>query len=75
MSIAALGAYDAHPPDDARSPWTRVGGSVGWRADAVEATRTRLDPSDVAAGEAIARSRNLEELIDELILQPARAAV
>ena len=75
MSIAALGAYDAHPPDDARSPWTRVGGSVGWLADAVEATRARLDSSKVAAATAAARSRNLEELIDELILQPARAAV
>ena len=75
MSIAALGAYDAHPPDDARSPWTRVGGSVGWRADAVEATRARFDPSEVAAAKATARSKNVEELIDELILQPARAAV
>ena len=75
LSIAALGAYDAHPPDDARSPWTRVGGSVGWRTNAVEATRARLDPSEVAAARAIARGRNLEALIDELILQPARAAV
>jgi predicted ATPase/DNA-binding SARP family transcriptional activator/class 3 adenylate cyclase len=75
MSIAALGAYDAHPPDDARSPWTRVGGSVGWLANAVEATRARLDPSAVAAATATARGKKLEELIDELILQPARAAV
>jgi predicted ATPase/DNA-binding SARP family transcriptional activator/class 3 adenylate cyclase len=75
MSIAALGAYDAHPPDDARSPWTRVGGSVGWLADAVETSRARLDRAEVAAATAAARSRNLDELIDELILQPAKAAV
>jgi tetratricopeptide (TPR) repeat protein len=74
LSIMALGAYDAHPPDDAHSVRTRVGGSVGWLTDAVETTRSRLDPAAVAAAMAAARSRSVEELLDELIIQPAKAA-
>lgn len=75
LSISALGAYDAHPPEDARSPRSRVGGSVGWLTDAVETTRARLDRADVAAATIAARSKSLEELIDELIVQPAKSAV
>jgi predicted ATPase/class 3 adenylate cyclase len=75
MSISALGAYDAHPPEDARSPRTRVGGSVGWLADAVETTRARLDRAEVAAAAVAARGKSLDELIDELIIHPANASM
>jgi predicted ATPase/class 3 adenylate cyclase len=75
MSISALGAYDAHPPDDARSPRSRFGGYTGWLADAVDVTRARLDPTALAAAAAAARRKNLDELIDELIIQPAKVAV
>jgi tetratricopeptide (TPR) repeat protein len=75
MSISALGAFDAHPPDDAHSARTRVGGSVGWLTDAVDTTRARFDSADVADAMAAARSRSLEELLDGLIIQPAKAAV
>jgi predicted ATPase/DNA-binding SARP family transcriptional activator len=73
MSVAALGAYDAHPPEDDRGPRTRVGGSVGWRADAVETTRGRLPTADVAATAAAARGKSLDTLIDDLIIRPATA--
>jgi hypothetical protein len=73
MSVAALGAYDAHPPEDDRGPRTRVGGSVGWRADAVETTRGQLPTADAAAAAAAARGKSLDTLIDDLIIRPATA--
>jgi predicted ATPase/class 3 adenylate cyclase len=75
MSIAALGAYDAHPPEDAGRPWSRVGGSIGWLADLVETTRAQLDPVDVACARAAAQRKTLDELIHELIIRPATEAV
>jgi hypothetical protein len=75
MSIAALGAYDAHPPEDAGRPWSRVGGSIGWLADLVEMTRAQLDPVEVACARAAAQSKTLDELIHELIIRPATEAV
>ncbi len=74
LAVAALGAYDAHPPEDDRGPRTRVGGSVGWRADAVETTRQQLPAADVGAAAAATRGKNLEDLIDDLIIRPAAAA-
>jgi predicted ATPase/class 3 adenylate cyclase len=75
MSIAALGAYDAHPPEDAGRPWSRVGGSIGWRADLVETTRAQLDAAKVADARIAAQRKRLDELIHELIIQPAMQAV
>jgi tetratricopeptide (TPR) repeat protein len=74
MSIAALGAYDAHPPEDAGRPWSRMGGSIGWLADLVETTRAQLNPADVAGARAAAQRRSLDELIHELIIRPAMEA-
>jgi predicted ATPase/class 3 adenylate cyclase len=75
MSIAALGAYDAHPPEDTGSPWSRVGGSIGWLADLVETTRDQLNPAEVAGARAAAQMKSLDELIHELIIRPAMEAV
>lgn len=75
LSIAALGAYDAHVPRG--TGWWRPGvggGQIGWLAEAVETTRAQLDPAGVAAATATARSKSVDELIDQLITQPAKAA-
>jgi predicted ATPase/DNA-binding SARP family transcriptional activator len=73
LATSALGAYDAHPGEGPPRPLNRVGGYIGWLVDAVEATRARLDPTEVASAAAAARSKSLDELIDELIIQPAKA--
>ena len=75
MSISALGAYDAHPPEDAGSPWSRVGGSIGWLADLVETTRAQLNPAEVASARTAAQKKSLDELIHELITRPATEVV
>ena len=75
MSIAALGGYDAHPPKNAGRPWSGVGGSIGWRADLVESTRAQLDPAKGADARMAAQRKRLDELIHELIIQPAMEAV
>jgi tetratricopeptide (TPR) repeat protein len=75
LATAALGAFDAYPARRAVSP-TRA--SAPWRgflAGMVEMTRARLDPAEVAAATAAARRGSLDELIDELIIQPAKEAV
>ncbi len=75
MAISALGAYDAHPVETAG--WGRPiggGGSIGLLADVVEPTRAQLDPTELAATTAAARRKSLDELIDELIVEPAKAA-
>ncbi len=75
LATAALGAFDAHPargavrPTRGSAPWRR------WLADMIETTRARLDPAGVAAATASARRGSLDELIDELIIQPAKEAV
>jgi hypothetical protein len=43
--------------------------------EAVDTTRSQLDPAAVAAAVATARRKSLDELIDELITQPANAAM
>ena len=75
LSIAALGAYDAHAPDDAGRPWSRIGGSIDWLADLVETTRDQLDPAAVAGARAAAQRKSLDELLHELIVRPAMEAV
>jgi tetratricopeptide (TPR) repeat protein len=76
MSVSALGAYDAHPAG-ATGWWRPAGGGgyLGSVADGVETTRARLDPAEVAAATAAARGTSLDELIDQLIMQPAKTAV
>jgi tetratricopeptide (TPR) repeat protein len=74
LSISALGAYDAHPAGS--RGWGRPGGGggySGWLQEAVATTRAQLDPGAVAAATAAARRKGLDELIDELIIQPATA--
>jgi predicted ATPase/DNA-binding SARP family transcriptional activator len=74
MSAAALGAYDAHPAWD--TGWGRQGRGEGnsWLDEVVEPTRARLDAAEVAAAATKARGKHLNQLLDELILQPANAA-
>lgn len=74
LSISALGAYDAHAPPAGYMPRNRIGGYVGRLVDSVNMTRARLDPAEVAAAAAAARRKSLDDLIDELIIQPAKAA-
>jgi hypothetical protein len=71
LAIAALGAYDAHQLRDTHPPRSHVGGYLGSLADSVEITRARLDPTKLAAATGAARRKSVEELIDELIIQPA----
>jgi hypothetical protein len=54
-------------------PWL-AGGYLGWISDAVNATRAQLDPAEVVAATVAARSKSVDELIDELIVQPAMKA-
>jgi predicted ATPase/class 3 adenylate cyclase len=74
LSIAALGAYDAHSISGTRRPWGELVRSIAWLGEVVEMTRARLDPAAVAAATATARTRQIDELIDELITQPAKVA-
>jgi predicted ATPase/DNA-binding SARP family transcriptional activator/class 3 adenylate cyclase len=74
LAISALGAYDAHPAEGPPKPVNRVGGYISWFMDAVGTTRAQLDPVAVAAAAAAARHKSLDELIAELIIQPANAA-
>ncbi len=75
LATSALGGYDAHPSEFAIGAFGRIGEHVGWldRA-AVAAMRARLDGGAVAAAADAARARPLDELIDELIIQPAEDA-
>jgi hypothetical protein len=62
LAALALGAFDAHP----------MRGTLGTlQVEAVDETRARLDPTEVAAATATARHKSIDELIDELIIQPA----
>jgi predicted ATPase/class 3 adenylate cyclase len=72
LATSALGSYDAHPGELSIAPFGRVGGHVDWLDRAgMAAMRARLDPDAVVAAAATARTRPLDGLIDELIIQPA----
>ena len=72
LAISALGGYDAHPGEFVIAPFGRIGEHVNWLDPAaMAAMRARLDPDAVAAAAATARSRPLDELVDELIVRPA----
>jgi predicted ATPase/class 3 adenylate cyclase len=71
LATSALGAYDAYQMGATAQPRGRIGGYLAWFADAAETTRARLDSAEVAAAKAAALRRNLDDLIDELILHPA----
>jgi predicted ATPase/class 3 adenylate cyclase len=65
LAVAALGAFDAHP----------MRGTLGTlQSDAVDETRARLDPTAVAAAATTARTRQIDDLIDELISLPASSS-
>jgi predicted ATPase/class 3 adenylate cyclase len=72
MSASCLGAYDSYPTPDWGAP---AGGAPyrGWIAEAVQTTRARLNPAEVAAAAAAARGKSLDDLIDELVIRPAEA--
>jgi predicted ATPase/DNA-binding SARP family transcriptional activator len=74
LSVAALGAYDAHPIPFYGRPRGTAGGYIGWLAEAVATTRSQLDPNAVAAAAAAARRVSLDRLIDELIIRQADSA-
>jgi hypothetical protein len=72
LAISTLGGYDAHPSEFVIAPFGRIGEHVNWLDPAaMAAMRARLDPDAVAAAAATARTRPLDELIHELIIQPA----
>jgi hypothetical protein len=52
----------------------RVGGYISWFIDAVGTARAQLDSVAVAVAAAAARPKSLNDLINELIIQPANAA-
>jgi hypothetical protein len=70
LAVGALGAYDAHPPGGVR--WVPANVGYGRLAETVEATRAQLDPVEVTAAEITGQRRKLDELIDELIIQPQK---
>jgi tetratricopeptide (TPR) repeat protein len=75
LAVSALGGYDAHQSEFGGA-FGRIGEHVGWLDhDAIAALRARLGPGAVAAAAATARARPLDELIDELIIQPAEIAI
>jgi tetratricopeptide (TPR) repeat protein len=72
MAVGAMGAFLAHRPESMN--WARPlrsGGHIGWAAAPVQTTRAQLDPVEVDAATVAARSKALDELMDELIIQPA----
>jgi predicted ATPase/class 3 adenylate cyclase len=72
LSAAALGAYDTHAYTTEGSELRgRHADYSGWFSQTVASTRALLDPGEVEAATAAARSKALDELIDELIIQPA----
>jgi tetratricopeptide (TPR) repeat protein len=69
LSIAALGAYDAHVPKG--TGWWRPGvggGQIGWLAEAVETTRAQLDPAEVATATATARQKSVDEVVPRVVV-------
>jgi predicted ATPase/class 3 adenylate cyclase len=71
LATRALGAYDGHTPPTAGVARV-VRGDFGILAEAIQATRARLDPADVAIAATAARRVRVDQLIDELVIQAAR---
>jgi tetratricopeptide (TPR) repeat protein len=65
MAATALGAWDTHQQR------AELGQGL---AGALERTRRELDPASVATAAERARQTTVDELIDELILQPAASS-
>jgi hypothetical protein len=75
LAVRAMGAFFAHRPES--MDWARplpAGGHIGWAGAAVQTTRAQLDPVEVDAAAVAARSKALDDLMDELIIQPAMEA-
>jgi predicted ATPase/DNA-binding SARP family transcriptional activator len=75
LAISAVGAYLAHARDNVRKPRSRADGFTGGLLDALATRRAQLDSAKVADATTAANGRSLDELTDELIIQPADAAV
>ena len=76
LSAAALGAYDVHATTAFELP-PRGGigdGYIGWVTQAVVGIRAQLDPTTITAATAAARGKTLDELITDLIVEPASRA-
>jgi predicted ATPase/class 3 adenylate cyclase len=76
LSAAALGAYDTHAytTEGSREARGRHADYSGWFSQTVAGTRAQLDPAEVEAATVAARSKALDELMDELIVRPAMGA-
>jgi hypothetical protein len=74
MAIEALGAYDAlgYTPTDWIAEQPEGSSRTGLLLKMIDATRAALDPEAVSAAADSAKSRSLEVLVNELIVQPAR---
>jgi predicted ATPase len=75
LSIAALAAYDAHSSQVPSRPRGTAAGYIGRLAEVIATTRAQLDSAKVVAARTAASGRSLDELIDELTIQPADVAV
>jgi predicted ATPase/class 3 adenylate cyclase len=73
LAVAALGAYDTHAytTEGTSERRGRHADYSGWFSQTVAATRARLEPGAVADASTAAQTKNLDQLIHELILQPA----
>jgi predicted ATPase len=71
LATSALGAYEAHRPSGPRGGYV----VMGVLAETVETARTQLDPAAIATATVSARNRPIGDLIDELIVQPAKSAL
>jgi predicted ATPase/class 3 adenylate cyclase len=77
-ALAAMGAYDAHPAvgaDRIRAWSPSPTNALGWLADDIDATRAQFAPDDLDRAIDSARRKSVDQLIDELILQPARSGI
>jgi predicted ATPase/class 3 adenylate cyclase len=77
LATSALGGYDAYPSKFVITAFGRLSVSEqgGWLDGAdIDAMRARLDHDAMAAATVAARARPVEQLIDELIIQPAESA-
>jgi len=71
--LAAVAAYDAQPGSRARRTGGESTSAPGWIGPEFDAARSTLDPDALAAATATASGRTVQQLVDEVILAPARA--